>query len=470
MTPLYGQAPTRTTARLGANRLSSPSAGALLPFREQPRRLSNARGTYPPAVLPRFRLHVRDRLSGPLSVLARSVDVARSGAGLIGPRIAHRRPDPVPLSWLDHREPALLTELLQAVESLARRGSFTLGEEVEAFEEEFAAYCGTREAVGVSSGTEALVLGLRALGVGPGDEVVVPANSFIATAEAVSLVGAMPRFADVDADTALLTAESLEPALSVRTRCIIPVHLYGRTVDLDPILVRAEEVGARVVEDAAQAHGACYRGRRVGSFGACGCFSFYPAKNLGAWGDGGALITDDPRIADRVRLLRAHGERPRYHHRLVGTTARLDAVQAAILRVKLRRLDAWNTKRRSLAAALTSALVGTSVATPPPPGLGRDHVFHQYVVRAAERDALRAHLAEQRIETGVHYPVPIHLTPAYSPRGDRPARLPCAERLANTVCSLPVHPGLDARDIAHVASAVREFTPSYDAGGVRSGI
>jgi dTDP-3-amino-3,4,6-trideoxy-alpha-D-glucose transaminase len=408
--------------------------------------------------------------ASPLSVLARSADVARSATGLIGARRVQRRADPVPLSWLDHRDSALLSELLETVESLARRGSFTLGEEVKAFEEEFAAYCGTRQAVGVSSGTEALVLALRALGVGPGDEVVVPANSFIATAEAVSLVGATPRFADVDADSALLTAESLEPALSARTRCIIPVHLYGRTVDLDPILVRAEQVGARVVEDAAQAHGARYQGRRVGSLGACGCFSFYPAKNLGAWGDGGALVTDDARIADTVRLLRAHGERPRHHHRLVGTTARLDAVQAAILRVKLRRLDAWNAKRRSLAADLTGALAGASVATPPPPGLGHDHVFHQYVVRAPERDALRAHLAERGIETGVHYPVPIHLTPAYSPRGGRPARLPCTERLANTVCSLPVHPGLDARDITHMASAVREFTPSYDDGGVRSEI
>jgi dTDP-3-amino-3,4,6-trideoxy-alpha-D-glucose transaminase len=443
-------------------------SAALPPFPEQLRRLSHGRGTFTAGVFPRFDPY-RDGLSASLSVLAHSMDVAHSAAGLIGTRKPHRRADPVTLSWLDHRDSALLTELLETVESLARRGSFTLGEEVKAFEEEFAAYCGTRQAVGVSSGTEALVLALRALGLGPGDEVVVPANSFIATAEAVSLVGATPRFADVDADTALLTAESLEPALSARTRCIIPVHLYGRTVDLDAILVRAEEVGAWVVEDAAQAHGACYRGRRVGSFGACGCFSFYPAKNLGAWGDGGALVTDDARIADRVRLLRAHGERPRHHHRLVGTTARLDAVQAAILRVKLRRLDGWNVKRRSLAADLTGALAGASVATPPPPGPGRDHVFHQYVVGAAERDALRAHLAERGIETGVHYPVPIHLTPAYSPAGGRPVRLPRTERLANAVCSLPVHPGLDARDIAHVASAVREFTPAYGARGVRSG-
>jgi dTDP-3-amino-3,4,6-trideoxy-alpha-D-glucose transaminase len=380
----------------------------------------------------------------------------RENAAVQGaPRPAH----PVPLTWLDYRDPALLAELLETVERTARRGSFTLGEEVEAFEDEFAAYCGTREAVGVSSGTEALVLALRALEVGPGDEVIVPANSFIATAEAVSLVGATPQFADVDADTAVVTAESLEPAISERTRCIIPVHLYGRTVDLDPILARADEIGATVIEDAAQAHGAHYRGRRVGSLGVCGCFSFYPAKNLGAWGDGGALVTDDPRIAERVRLLRAHGERPRYRHQLVGTTARLDALQAAILRVKLRRLDGWNAKRRSLAEVLTGALDVTGVTTPPPADSGSDHVFHQYVVQTPDRDALRAELAEWGIESGVHYPVPIHLTPAYASLGGRPGDLPSAERLARTVCSLPIHPGLDAEDVARVASAVRRFAP-----------
>jgi dTDP-3-amino-3,4,6-trideoxy-alpha-D-glucose transaminase len=330
---------------------------------------------------------------------------------------------------------------------------------VEAFEQEFAAYCGTREAIGVSSGTEALVLALRALEVGQGDEVIVPANSFIATAEAVSLVGATPRFADVDPDTALVTAESLEPALSARTRCIIPVHLYGRTVDLDPILARAAEVGAWVVEDAAQAHGAHYRDRRVGSFGTCGCFSFYPAKNLGAWGDGGSLVTDDASIADRVRLLRAHGERPRYHHQVVGTTARLDALQAAILRVKLRRLDGWNAERRSLGTDLTAALADAQVVAPAAAGPGQDHVFHQYVVRTPGRDALRAHLADRGIESGVHYPVPIHLAPAYEVLGSRTGDLPSAEALARTVCSLPLHPGLDPEDIVHVASAVREFAP-----------
>ncbi len=237
-------------------------------------------------------------------------------------------------------------------------GAFTLGHHVEAFEREFADYCETDFAVGVSSGTEALALALRALEIGPGDEVIVPTNSFIATAEAVSAVGAIPVPVDVDPDSHLITAEHVAGALGPRVRCVIPVHLFGATVDLDPILALAGEAGIDVIEDACQAHGARYRGRRVGTLGALGCFSFYPAKNLGAWGDGGAVVTSRPELADRVRLLRSHGERPRYHHRVVGSTARLDALQAAILRRKLTRLDGWNDERRRLGAALRDAAHG----------------------------------------------------------------------------------------------------------------
>ena len=252
----------------------------------------------------------------------------------------------IPLTRLDNSDPDLFAELIETVERTARRAAFTLGDEVGMFEDEFAAYCGTTEAVGLSSGTESLVLALRAIGVGPGDEVILPANTFIATAEAVAAVGATPHLIDVDPGTHLITAEAVDDALGPRTRCVIPVHLYGRTVDLDPILALTRRAGVAVIEDACQAHGARYRGRRVGSIGDCGCFSFYPAKNLGAWGDGGALVTNDGRIGHRVRLLRSHGEEPRYRHRLVGTTARLDGIQAAVLRVKLRRLDEWNAARR----------------------------------------------------------------------------------------------------------------------------
>jgi dTDP-3-amino-3,4,6-trideoxy-alpha-D-glucose transaminase len=365
----------------------------------------------------------------------------------------------IPLTRLDNADPELLDELLGEVERIARSAAFTLGAEVEAFEDELATYCGTKYAVGISSGTEALVLALRALDIGLGDEVVVPANSFIATAEAVSLVGATPRFVDVDPETALVTAELIEPLLGPRTRAIIPVHLYGRTLDLDPILDLARARRVAVIEDACQAHGAWLGDRRAGSLADAGCFSFYPAKNLGAWGDGGALVTNDPVIDDRVRLLRAHGERPRYHHHVVGTTARLDALQAAILRVKLRRLDAANDDRRRVAAELTAALAGAPVQTPAPSVRGGDHVWHQYVVLSDARDALRDHLDAYGIATGVHYPVPIHRTGAYASSGLGAGSLPVAESLAERVCSLPMHQSLTAEEIERVASAVHAFDP-----------
>jgi dTDP-4-amino-4,6-dideoxygalactose transaminase len=365
----------------------------------------------------------------------------------------------IPLTRLDNADPALLEELLEAVERIARNAAFTLGAEVEAFEDELARFCGTEDAVGISSGTEALVLALRALNVGPGDEVIVPANSFIATAEAVSLVGATPRFVDVDPRTALVTAELIEPAIGPRTRAVMPVHLYGRTLDLHPILELARGRGIAVVEDACQAHGAWVGNRRAGSLGDAGCFSFYPAKNLGAWGDGGALVTNDPEIADRVRLLRAHGERPRYHHHVIGTTARLDAIQAAVLRVKLRRLDAANATRRRVAEALTAALKGAPVITPAPAADGGDHVWHQYVVTTDARDELRAHLETYGVATGVHYPVPIHRTGAYASAGLGPGSLPAAETLADTVCSLPMHPSLTIEEIERIATAVHSFNP-----------
>jgi dTDP-4-amino-4,6-dideoxygalactose transaminase len=361
----------------------------------------------------------------------------------------------IPLTRLDNADPALLEELLAEVERVARSAAFTLGAEVEAFEEEFAAYCGSRHAVGLSSGTEALVLALRALGVGPGDEVVVPANSFIATAEAVTLAGATPRFVDVDPATALVTAELLEPAIGPRTRCLIPVHLYGRTVEMDPILALARDARVYVIEDACQAHGALIGDRRAGTLADAGCFSFYPAKNLGAWGDGGALVTGDDAIADRVRLLRSHGERPRYHHRIPGTTARLDALQAAILRVKLRRLDAANSGRRHVAAVLSAALDGAPVRRPAPVRGAGDHVFHQFVVTTPARDALREHLAAHGIASAIHYPVPIHRTEAYA-RADGPS-LPVAESLAEQSCSLPMHQSLSAEEIGVVAAAVHDF-------------
>jgi dTDP-4-amino-4,6-dideoxygalactose transaminase len=363
---------------------------------------------------------------------------------------------PVPMTRLDNSDPALMQELLETVSRVARSADFTLGPDVLAFEAEFAGYCGTEHAIGVSSGTDALALTLRALRIGPGDEVLVPANTFIGTAEAVSMAGAMPRFVDVDPHTGLVTADGVRDALGPRTRGVIPVHLYGRTVDLEPIVELAREHGVAVVEDACQAHGAWVGVRRAGAIGDAGCFSFYPAKNLGAWGDAGAVVTDDPDLADRVRLIRAHGERVRYHHEVVGTTARMDTLQAAILRVKLRRLDRWNASRRRAGAALEAALHGAPV-TVVSPSLLADNVFHQFVVRSADRDGLRAHLAPRGIATAIHYPIPIHQTPAYAAARRHP--LPVSEDLAQRIISLPIHAGITDEEIARTAQAVHEFAP-----------
>lgn len=375
----------------------------------------------------------------------------------------------VPLVRMDNADPQLFEELMGAVRAVAERGAFTLGEPVEEFERELAGYCETDHAVGVSSGTEALTLALRALAIGPGDEVIVPANSFIATAEAVSLVGATPRLVDVDPDTHLLSAEIVAENLGPNVRCVIPVHLFGATVELDPIVDLAREHGISVIEDACQAHGARYRGRRVGSFGALGCFSFYPAKNLGAWGDGGAVTTSVPELAERVRLLRAHGERPRYTHRIVGTTARLDALQAAVLSRKLARLDDANAERRRLGAALREGLAAglreQGAAEPieiasvgPAQGEQTDHVYHLFVVRCERRDELRAHLARRGVASAVHYPTPIHLTEAYAELGLGPGSLPVAERLAGRICTLPLFPGMSDTELDRVVEAVLTFT------------
>ncbi len=363
----------------------------------------------------------------------------------------------VPFTRLDNSDPPLLAELLDVVARVARNAAFTLGEEVAAFEREFASWCETEHAVGVSSGTAALELALRGLGIGRGDEVIVPANSFIATAEAVSAAGATPRLADVDPRTALLTAQTAERALTPRTRCAIPVHLYGRTVEMAPLLHLCRSRGIHVVEDACQAHGARYRGRPVGSLGDAGCFSFYPTKNLGAWGDGGAVVTGDAELAARVRLLRSHGEASRHRHELRAGTGRLDALQAAILRVKLGRLDAANACRRAAGAALREALSGSPVATPPPPAADGDHVFHLFVVRSSQRDMLRDRLDAQGVASAIHYPKPIHLQPAYANLGLEPGSLPVAERLAAEGCSLPIFPTIEPGQIERIAGAVAGF-------------
>jgi dTDP-3-amino-3,4,6-trideoxy-alpha-D-glucose transaminase len=368
----------------------------------------------------------------------------------------------VPFVRMDRDDPELLEELLGVVRTVAEESSFILGQHVEGFEADFAAYCETDQAVGVGSGTDAIALALRALGIGRGDEVILPANTFIATAEAVSIAGATPRLVDVDPISGLITAEIAERAMTSKVRCIIPVHLYGATVDMDPILELARSARIAVIEDACQAHGARYRGRRAGSMGHMGCFSFYPAKNLGAWGDGGAVVTSRPELADKVRLLRSHGERPRYRHRMVGTTTRLDGLQAAVLRVKLRHLDRWNAQRRRAAAELRRALSGLALELPAQPVAAGDHVYHLFVVQSNERDLLRAQLTARGIASAVHYPVPVHRTEAYANLGLHPGSLPVTESMAERVCSLPIFPGIEDWQIRAIGAAAAEVAQADD--------
>jgi dTDP-4-amino-4,6-dideoxygalactose transaminase len=373
------------------------------------------------------------------------------------------------MTVMDHGDPELFAELLDAVKDVAETGAFTGGTAVEAFETDYARWCEAPYAVGVSSGTEALVLALRALGIGPGDEVVVPANSFIATAEAVSLVGARPRFADVDRETQLMTASTLASALSPGVRCAIPVHLFGRTVDMDPIVELASSEGLTVIEDTSQAHGARYRGRRVGTIADAGTFSFYPAKNLGAWGDAGAVVTAREDIAEEVRLMRSHGESPRYHHRLVGTTGRLDAIQAAVLRLKLTHLEGWNVARRRVANSLRQALAGIDgIDLPAPVSADGDHVYHQFVIRTSLRDTLREQLAEAGIATGIHYPIPIHRSEAYAHLAAGSDVAPNATALAAEILSLPIYPAMTDELIGIVGDAVRECVRSSASPATRS--
>jgi dTDP-3-amino-3,4,6-trideoxy-alpha-D-glucose transaminase len=363
----------------------------------------------------------------------------------------------IPTTKLDPADPALMEELLAVVERVARTGAFTMGAELDAFEQEFAEYCGAPYAVGVSSGTEALVLALKGLGIGAGDEVILPSNSFIATAEAVSLAGARPVLVDVDPSTHLITADAVEEAIGPRTRAVMPVHLMGSTVDMEALLKVTKPAGLKVIEDTAQAHGAYVNGKRVGTHGDIGCFSFYPTKNLGGWGDGGGIVTSDKALADRIRLLRSHGEQPRYHHKIVGTTARLDALQAALLRVKLRRLDGWNDDRRRLGAALRAGLEGTSVALPTPATPDGDHVYHLFIVRTPDREALREHLDAHGVASAVHYPIPIHRTEAYADLGMEAGSLPVAERLAEEILTLPLFPSMSDEDVDRIVDAVRSF-------------
>jgi len=361
----------------------------------------------------------------------------------------------VPVLDLKAEYAQLRDEILPALDRVCQNSSFVVGPEVEAFEREFADFCGTRHCVALSSGTAALHLGLLALGVQTDDEVITTPNTFLATAEAITYCGAVPVFVDIDATTGNIDPKLIERAITTRTRAILPVHLYGRPADMDAI----REIGARhkirVLEDAAQAHGARYRGRRAGALADAGIFSFYPTKNLGAYGEGGALTTDDDRIAKFARAARNHGQTARYEHEFVGYNYRMQGFQGAVLRIKLRHLYAWTARRQEIAREYRRLLAGTRLEIPVDDP--RDEcVYHQFVVYVANRNAVVAQLAAREIETVVHYPRPIHLQPAYSSLGCPLGTFPRTEVACERVLSLPAHPGLTQEQVEYVARAVRE--------------
>ncbi len=351
----------------------------------------------------------------------------------------------------------LKTEIDAAVARVLESGQYVGGPEIAALEEEFAAYCGARYGVAVNSGTSALHLALLAAGIQPGDEVITAPFTFYATVAAIGYVGATPVYVDIDAATFNIDAAKIEAAITVRTRAILLVHLYGQCADMDPILDIARRHKVIVIEDAAQAHGAEYRGRRAGSLGHIGCFSFYPSKNLGAAGEGGMLTTNNPEYARTAALLRSWGEEQRYRPRLQGFNYRLPAIQAAILRVKLRRLEAWIQARRARAAEYDGWLEGSGVTRPHTMPDAR-HVYCLYTIRAGERDALQKGLEGAGIQTAVHYPLPIHLMPAYADSRYKAGDFPVAEACAKTVLSLPLHPHLSTRQVEEVAARVCEIS------------
>ncbi len=357
--------------------------------------------------------------------------------------------------------PAAYHELRQELDAAYRRvaeaGWFILGEEVETFEREFAGYCGAKHCVGVASGLDALHLILRAEGIGPGDEVIVPANTFIATWLSVSASGATPVPVDVDPATGNMDPDRIPSAVTKRTRAVLPVHLYGLPADIDRIREAAEEHGATVIEDAAQAHGARYKGRRVGCMGKAGAFSFHPTKNLGALGDGGAVVTNDSDLADRVRDLRNYGARTKYVHTVKGTNSRLDALQAAFLRVKLGSLDAWNARRGALAHQYLQELAdarGVDLPRVPP---WANPCWHLFTIRHLQRDALQASLRKARVEALIHYPVPPHLSEAYAESGWKTGDFPVTERIAKTILTLPMGPHLRPEQVSTVTREVQRF-------------
>jgi dTDP-4-amino-4,6-dideoxygalactose transaminase len=361
----------------------------------------------------------------------------------------------VPYLDLKAQYQSIKPEIDAALARVLESCQFVLGPEVAAFEQEFAAYCGTAECIALNSGTSALHLALLAAGIGPGDEVITVPFTFVASVAAVVYTGARPVLVDIDSRSFNMDPFAIEAAITPRTKAILPVHLYGQPADMAPIMEIAKRHGLVVIEDAAQAHGAKYKGRPVGSIGDMACFSFYPGKNLGAYGEGGAVTTSNPDYARTIRMLRDWGQDRKYHHLLHGFNYRMEGFQGAILRVKLRHLERWTEARRSVVEQYNNLLADSGVETPTEMPWAR-HVYHVYTLRADERDGLQTALQAEGIQTGIHYPVPVHLQPAYADLGYGRGAFPRSEKAAEQVLSLPLYPELSSQAIAEVAAAVKK--------------
>ena len=363
----------------------------------------------------------------------------------------------VPFLDLKAQYETIKTEVRPAIDEVIEKTAFAGGPFVAKFDQEFAAFCGTQHSVACGTGTEALWIPLLGLGVGPGDEVITVPNSFIATAEAISFCGAKPVFVEVDPTIYTMDPAKIEAAITPRTKALIPVHLYGQTADMDPIMAIAKKHKLFVVEDACQAHGAEYKGRRAGSIGDAGAFSFYPGKNLGAYGEGGAATTNDEKLAEWMRAFRDHGSKEKYHHKIIGWNARLGGIQGAVLSVKLRHLASWNDARRSRAALYRKLLKDVPGVTLPVEAPDRKHVYHLFVIRIADRKGLMDHFTAHDIQCGIHYPVPIHLQEAYQLLGLKPGSFPFCEKSAGEILSLPMFAELKDEQVGFVCEQIKAF-------------
>jgi dTDP-4-amino-4,6-dideoxygalactose transaminase len=362
----------------------------------------------------------------------------------------------VPFVDLKAQYQTIKPEVDQAIQNVVSNTAFILGKAVSDFEKDFASHCEVKHCIGVNSGTSALILALQALGIGGKDEVITAANTFIATAEAISLVGATPVFVDMEEKSYNLDPTQLKKAITKKTKAIIPVHLYGQPADMDPILKIAQEKGISVIEDACQAHGALYNGKKTGGWGVMGCFSFYPGKNLGAYGEGGAVTTNDDKLAEKIKMLRDHGSSKKYYHEYVGNNCRLEGIQGAVLAVKLKHLDKWNDGRRRNADLYRKYLEGTSVKLPVEMPYAK-HVYHLFIVRVKNREKLIDFLKTKSVFTGIHYPIPNHLQNAYKFLGYKKGDFPVTEGCMDEILSLPMFAELTEEQIKYTADYIKEF-------------